>query len=217
MDIKTANYIANNPKTDNETIALLSNHFKSLDNETVGLKNCFINEYLTFKNSVDTSFSKVTFKRNIFLKRNSTLRVYRNFCDSLIIGERGGKNELLAVWPKIYPSSLPKFDITKEKVPFIYKVYNPVGAWFVHILKPAFDKFILFKTRIRIEDDMLQIVLNQRLNRQINLKARAYSNEYIIDVNDKKIISPGLDGKIGTDDDITLPIEPEVLNLIKKP
>ena len=62
---------------------------------------------------------------------------------------------------------------------------------------------------------MLQIVLNLRLGRDINLKARAYSDEYIIDIENKKILSPGPDEKVGTDDDIFLPINPQVLNLIE--
>ena len=112
---------------------------------------------------------------------------------------------------------MPKVDLAKGKVPFIYKAYNPVGYKLISILTPAYSMVISLKTRLTIETDMLQIVLNQRLNRPINLKARAYSDEYIIDVNNKKIISPGPDGKTGTDDDITMPIEPNVLNLVKKP
>jgi hypothetical protein len=217
LDVKTANDIANNPKASLESIELLANHYKSFDYETVSLKNCFMNEYLIFKNTVDTIYNKPTIKPNIILKRNSTLRVYRNYCDSLISSERGGKNELFSVWPKSYPSFMPKVDAAEKDFPLIYKCYNPVGYWFIHILTPAFDKVILLKTRLTIENDMLQIVLNQRLNRPINLKARTYSDEYLIDVNDKKIISPGPDKKNGTDDDITMPIEPNVLNLIKKP
>lgn len=217
IDIKTANDVANNPKASLESIELLVNHYKSFDIETVSLKNCFINEYLMFKNTVDTIYRKSTIKPNIILKRNSTLRVYRNFYDSLISSERGSKNDLLEVWPKSYPSFMPKVDLAEGTIPFVYKLYNPGGFWLIHILTPAYNMVIILKTRLTIEDDMLQIVLNQRLNRPINIKARAYSDEYTIDVNNKKIISPGPDGKPGTDDDITLPIEPNVLNLIKKP
>ena len=62
-----------------------------------------------------------------------------------------------------------------------------------------------------IQDDLLQIVLNKRLGKQVSLKARAYGDEYIVDVENKKILSPGPDGKAGTKDDIMLPINPGVL------
>ncbi len=58
---------------------------------------------------------------------------------------------------------------------------------------------------------MLKIVSNVRLGEEINLKARAYSDKYIIDVENKKIFSPGPDGIADTKDDISLPINPEVL------
>ena len=53
--------------------------------------------------------------------------------------------------------------------------------------------------------------MNQRLGKDVSLKARAYGQEYIVDVPNKKIFSPGPDGKAGTKDDITLRINPEVL------
>ncbi|GAI51337.1 unnamed protein product [marine sediment metagenome] len=47
----------------------------------------------------------------------------------------------------------------------------------------------------------------------MSLKARAYGDEYIIDVEKKRIFSPGPDGEADTKDDIKLTINPEVLNL----
>jgi hypothetical protein len=61
---------------------------------------------------------------------------------------------------------------------------------------------------------MLKIALNKRLGEEIDLTARAYSDQYIIDIEKKYIISPGPNGKIGMGDDIKLPINPEVLGLI---
>ncbi len=63
----------------------------------------------------------------------------------------------------------------------------------------------------RVRDDLLQIVLNKRLGKDVSLKARAYSDEYVVDVEIKRLFSPGPDSKAGTKDDITLPIDPEVL------
>ena len=67
------------------------------------------------------------------------------------------------------------------------------------------------QTALRIQDDLLQIVLKKRLGKEVSLKARAYGDEYIVDIEDKKILSPGPDGEVGTNDDIALPINPEVL------
>jgi len=67
------------------------------------------------------------------------------------------------------------------------------------------------KTAAKIQDDLLQIVLNKRLGKDVSLKACAYSDEYIVDVENGKILSPGPDGKANTSDDIMLRINPEVL------
>ena len=42
---------------------------------------------------------------------------------------------------------------------------------------------------------------------------RAYSDEYIIDIEKRIIFSPGPDGKSCTKGDIKLPINPQALNL----
>ena len=65
--------------------------------------------------------------------------------------------------------------------------------------------------QIHIQDDLFQIILSKRLGKEINLKARAYSGEYIVDVENGKIFSPGPDDKVETKDDIMLRINPEVL------
>jgi hypothetical protein len=74
-----------------------------------------------------------------------------------------------------------------------------------------YNKDMKQNPRTRIYDDLLQIVLNKRLGKDVYLKARAFSDEYIVDVENRKILSPGEDGKAGTKDDISLPINPEVL------
>ena len=64
---------------------------------------------------------------------------------------------------------------------------------------------------VPVHDDLFQIVLNKRLDKEMSLKARAYSDEYIVDIENRKIFSPGPDGKADTKDDIILRINPEVL------
>ena len=70
------------------------------------------------------------------------------------------------------------------------------------------------QTKLKVQDDLFQIVLNKRLGKEISLKARAYGDKYIIDVGKKMIFSPGPDGRPYTDDDIKLIINPEVLGLL---
>jgi hypothetical protein len=68
-----------------------------------------------------------------------------------------------------------------------------------------------FRTRLKVHQDMFRIVLSKRLGNQVGLKALAYSDEYIIDLEKGVIFSPGMDGKSYTDDDIKLVINPAVL------
>ena len=79
---------------------------------------------------------------------------------------------------------------------------------------PAWERIFEINTKVQIHDDLLQIVLNKRMGKEVDLKARAYSEEYIIDIEKKRILSPGVDGEIGTKDDIKLMINPEVLNFV---
>lgn len=76
---------------------------------------------------------------------------------------------------------------------------------------PATESIREVRSKLQIHQDMLQIVLNKRLGRDFSLKARDYGDEYIIDIENKKIFSPGPDRIENTDDDIKLNIEPDVL------
>jgi hypothetical protein len=66
-------------------------------------------------------------------------------------------------------------------------------------------------TQTLVQDDLLQIVLKKRLGKEVSMKARAYGGAYIVDIDNRKILSPGPDGKTDTKDDIALPINPEVM------
>jgi hypothetical protein len=98
-----------------------------------------------------------------------------------------------------------------KSLPLLYICYNPVGALLMRMRFVAHESFLKRKAGIQIHDDLLQIVLNKRLGKDFNLKASAYSDEYIVDVENWKIFSPGPDGKVETNDDIMLRINPEVL------
>lgn len=210
-NIFTANFITNNPQTSKDSLELLAEHFIPLTNEQISLRNSVIFEYLMFKKALDTQLAEL--RKTPFLKRNSTSRLYKNFADRWIaVEENQAEIEQLTVWPALYPE-LPVTIDSGSDFPWYYKVYNPIGSMLVGIFMPALDKVFEIKTKLQIHSDLLQIVLNKRLGKQVSLKARAYSDEYIIDVDNKKIFSPGPDGKADTKDDIKLIINPEVLNL----
>ena len=84
---------------------------------------------------------------------------------------------------------------------------------------PAFDGLERFGPWVlvcRIDDffSSFQEFLAKRLGRTMDLKARAYSDEYIVDLEKSRILSPGPDGQIDTEDDIKLTINPEVLDWV---
>jgi len=211
--IETANFIINNPETPQEVIVVLKRHIAPFSNEHISLRNPIIFEYLMFKNELRKITKEPRLRYSYFspLKLNSTFRLYRNFCDKWIgIAESRIQIEELRVWPSVYPNLPVQIDL-KNKLPWYYKTYNPFGSLFSVLLAPDFERITEIRTRLQIHSDLLQIVLDKRLGREVSLKARAYSDEYIVDVENKKIFSPGPDGKPGTKDDIKLLINPEVL------
>lgn len=216
IDISTASFIVNDSNASHESVELLAEHFQPLTNEQTSVRNAIICEYLMFRNTLDKQFRQVTGRSPFFLKRNSTLRVYRNFCDAVIDYANEAKEDNgqpYSVWPSIYPDCMPDVSIAGEPLPWEcwqYKCYNPLGCLFMAILTPNLGSIVRYRMKIKVHDDLLQIILNKRLGRQVSMKARAYSDEYIIDVENKMIFSPGLDGEAGTEDDIKLPINPEV-------
>jgi len=215
VGIGAANFIINNPETSHESLELLAEHFVPLTNEQISLRNSFISEYLMFKNELSKILRDSSLKYSAFspLKLNSSFRVYKNFCDRWIASEENRQEiEKLTVWPTLYPQFPVTMDIDYD-FPWYYKAYNPVGYAVLRVLTPAMERVFQQQTNLQIRDDLLQIVLNKRLGNEVSLKARAYSDEYIIDVENNKIFSPGPDGKADTKDDIKLIINPEVLNL----
>lgn len=213
VNIETANFIINNPKTSENSLNLLAEHFQPLTNEHTSLQNPMIFEYLMFKNELINIDKKS--KHSSFLKLNSTLRLYKNSCDYRIVAEkRCQESGKLSIWPSIYPDLLVQID-PNGNTPWFYKAYNPIGSSFITILTPAHDRIFQINTKLQIHYDLLQIVLNKRLGREVNLKARAYGDEYIVDLENKKIFSLGPDGIPHTKDDIKLMINPEVLNFKK--
>jgi hypothetical protein len=210
------NLIINNPDTPNEILLSTRNQIDSFSSKQSSFRNSLIFEYLCAQKELakmaDTN--KLKYHPVSTLKYNSTLRFIRNHFDELIAKDQNIKNNnKLKIWPSIYPNIPVQFDDSGELDSILYRIYNPVGFTLIEQMVPAIDKAVATKITLLIHSDMLKIVLNARLGEKYDLKARAYGNEYIIDIENKKIFSPGPDGKNGTEDDISLPINPEVLGL----
>jgi hypothetical protein len=214
-DIVTANAVANNPETSLETVELLATHFTPLTAEQMSLRNPVLFEYLLTKTLASDVLGQSVIGKTRLLKKNSTLRLHRNSCCAWIncLGDgEGTANSRLSVWPTIYGRLEPvSFDAERPLLLF-YRLYNPIGSMSLRMARSRSARGTLVRrTAMRIQDDLLQIVLNKRLGKEVSLKARAYSDEYIVDVENRKILSPGPDGEVGTKDDIKLAINPQVL------
>ena len=228
-NIISANFIINRSHASFESLEFLQGQFPHLTDEQVSLRNAFICEYLMFKNVLDegiykglaTEAQKYNLRKRSLFKRNSSLRLYRHSCAKwLAAGEELEASAGLgySVWPGFcffLPDVSFEEDVEGGLVPgfpWHYSFYNPIGSMLIATMQPAFEKIVALKTKVRTHEDLFQIVLNKRLGREVSLKARAYSDEYIIDVEKKIIFSPGPDGESYTKDDIKLPINPDVVN-----
>jgi hypothetical protein len=219
QNILTANAIVNDQQTPMSTVELLAGHFTSLTDEQTSFRNSILSEYLSIKSVLSDIYEQIATEKTLPLKKNSTLRLLRNSYDSWLDAEQGRQNiaeTKLSVWPDIYPfKRLSILSANLEQLPLLYRCYNP-HIKIVEVFTPL-DKTIKSKKnsiiRIEITDDLLQVVLNKRLGKEFNLKARAYGDEYIVDIENRKIFSPGPDGKPYTKDDVFLRINPEVLHV----
>lgn len=209
--MNSANFIANDPNITIESVTALADHFSPLTAEQTSFRNSIIFEYLTIQAVLAELPEDSGLLR--FHKYNSSCRLLRNFCDDWIQSDSSmpeTSRQRFSVWPSVYPDS-PVSIRADEYLPWHYFAYNPIGAPLISIITPALSKAFSLKVELQIYDDLLQIVLNKRLGKPVSLKARAYGDEYVVDLEGKKIFSPGPDHKAGTKDDISLPINPDVL------
>jgi len=216
-NILTANAIVNGQWTPMSTVELLAGHFIPLTDEQTSLRNRILSEYLLMRSLFSDVSDQSAVEKILLLKKNSTLRLFRNFYDDWVGAEEGSQNVAktkLSVWPDIYPFKEPSMPLANQaQLPFLYRCYNP-HINIISIVRPSYKTIKSMKNsiiQIQIQDDLFQIILSKRLGKEINLKARAYSGEYIVDVENGKIFSPGPDDKVETKDDIMLRINPEVL------
>jgi len=213
-NIVTANAIVNDTRTSMSTVELLAKHFVPLTHEQMSLRNGVLSRYIMFKSAFSDVLASSTAEKVPLLKPNSTLRFYRNCCDKWFNAHRGSgeaASTILSVWPAFYPFDEPDPAQDRVLLSFVYRCYNPRGSQCTDMMGFYHETIPEKITNISVQNDLLQIVLNKRLGREVSLKARDYGDEYIVDIENKKILSPGPDGKAGTKDDIKLRINPEVL------
>ena len=172
MNIRTANFIINNPRVSQETVKLLAEHFAPLSNDQVSLRNTFVYEYLVvtkgLRHELTRKFPFLHFTQNVsFLKWNSTLRVCRNYWDEQldIVGESNGlSNRQFSVWPEIYHDLGPVVMDSNGEFLWYYKSYNPVGTKLLTIMLPSWHRVFEEKTALEVQDELFQIILNKRLD-----------------------------------------------------
>ncbi len=213
IDISTANFIINNPETPIESLLAIKNHIIPFSNEDTSLRNSIISEYLIYRNETINIANTKGLKRPNFspLKLNSSLRLYRNLIDKWIANEENRTpRKAMRVWPTLYPNLPVRID-KEGKLPWYYRIYNPVGFLLFEIVTPDLEKIFAIRKKWQVQADILRIVLNKRLGENVSLKALSYSDEYIVDIENRLIFSPGPDGLNGTKDDIKLSIIPELL------
>ena len=213
-DIVTANAIVNDPRTPMSVVELLAEHFAPVTDDQISLRNGVLMEYLLLKSAISKASGSTALGKTRLLKPNSTLRFLKNSCDDWLNARHlsgGAATTRLSVWPDFYPFDEPDPVQERAVLSFVYRCYNPLGSRCTSVR--GFSRIAGQErgTNISVQDDLLQIVLNKRLGKEVSLKARAYGDEYIVDVEGGRIFSPGPDGKAGTKDDIALPIKPEVL------
>jgi hypothetical protein len=229
VNIQTANFIVNHPGTPGHCVEQLADTFQRLSEEQASMRNQIIFEYLMTKgffeklyedaveeqdmplmnNEYVRSMYKKSFNRSL-LKYNSTLRLSRNFHDRWLAYDEGRErteDDEYDVWPGVY-LNLPVEIDANGKVSKYYFFYNPIGALMAEIMMPMYDKVFQVRSKYMVHSDLLQIVLNRKLGRVYSVKARDFSEEYVIDLEKGRVLSPGPDGVDYTEDDIYLLINP---------
>ena len=209
-----ANYIVNCSDTSEKTLEVLAGHFKPVANDYTSLRNGVVFDYLLTKSMIYQASEESS---SMFFKPNSACRVYRNYCDdslAVLSGVDKRNGERFSVWPGFYPKKISDIEVSVgTEVPEFYRYYNPYGSSLIGKLGESFSGRLVADVNYKVLNDLFMISLNKRLGREVSLKARAYSEEYIVDVEKKMIFSPGPDGELFTQDDIKLFIEPAVLGL----
>ncbi len=210
MAIGAGNCLVNEPGVSERMLSRLMDHFVTIPDEEFSMRNAYLYEYSFWKHLIMEQMSERSGVRSLFLKRQSLLRLFKNHTDEMLSAENDGVEPVLSVWPTVYPIK-PHAAFGREDMFVIYRIYNPTGARITRMVAPIGEQPIDMARCLGIYSDMLCIVINKRLGRPVDLTARAYSDSYVVDAEQRRISSCGPDGEVGTEDDIWLPIDPNVL------
>lgn len=208
--IRTASFIVNDDRAERAVIEMLAKRLEPVTDEQVSLNNGLLFEYLVFRKTLATEDGS---GRLPTFKQNSALRVFRNMSEKLMAARKEKSGVQLAAWPRLWPIKTEiEFD-ESGRMPWLYKLYNPIGAGEIEIMAPQGAKIVEIPLSWRVQDDLLWILINKRLGREVDFNARAYGSQYVVDAKTRKILSPGPDKQVRTPDDISLPVNTNVIGL----
>jgi len=217
MDVGTAAFVANGTEVSEAQLERLLAEFSPVRDECLSLRNMIIFEHLYVKKLVDEMFDEAGRHRRrklaVMLKYNSTLRLHRRLCEQWL--ETDGCEPVReaptgSVWPTVYPKPDVSLGLQGE-VPWYYWAYNPLGSQVAQLMIHYREAIGKLKTQMRVHADLLCILIDKRLGREVDLRARAYSEAYVVDKEAGRISSCGPDGQLGTKDDIWLAFDPNVV------
>jgi hypothetical protein len=217
-NIMVVNLIVNDPRTPDDSLERLAEHFITLTEDHVGLRNTILFQWLELKLLWKTTFTREGVRRyQKGWKWNSTMRFYHNFWTEQLrlVGELKPGEGFVSVWPRIYPDWLPSsIGSSVYNVPSYYIHYNPGPATIFRVSTPSFKGRHEEKQKFRALDNLFQVILAHRLGRDISeldFSVRGDGDKCVLDSAGGRMSFIGPDGKIGTQDDVSLHINPEVL------
>lgn len=204
-NIAAANCIVNSPQASPKALNRLKQHFVPFTKQQLSLRTPFIFEYISLRNAFDEILSNASKKDLLLVRKNSTLRIYRNFFDEQIyqVEKARTKRKPLYAWPEALTKW--KSNINIEAIrgkSFLYKWYNPIGNAFLSLFSINKNGPKTKRLECQIYGDLFQVVLNKRFDEKVNIKPGAYSSEIILDMENNLIYNP--------EEEIRLLLNPEV-------
>lgn len=162
-DLEIASTIATHPNCKPATLETLKKHFGQ--KHSISFENELIFEYLLQKATVEELSRQSGTSNSLFLlKKNSTLRVFRNYTDGHLkwYGYRGfSKDDLCNVCRFM---NVKGFDYGQLSTPWrLYSIYNPTGSRTILILTPAIGKIKKTVERINRKTVLLNSLLDGSL------------------------------------------------------
>ena len=218
-NIKVANSIVNDSRISKALLEPLSQHFTPLNQDQLALRNPILFHWFTFTRICKEEFDKPEIRRKGVVKWNSTMCLYHNYFTRQLelAGELGRPYAPVSVWPKLFPDWLPQSVGSKRHlVPWSYIIYNPTPAVVFSVTTPTYMKRYEHRDKLRLIANLFQVVFYHRFGKDISeldFIIHEDGDKFVLDSAGGRMSFIGPDCKIGTQDDVTLHINPEVLGL----